>query len=224
MREQLRIGQEFHEAEPMNKLNVTIIGPACSGKSTILHSLREQGYTVQPEPSNDMFPVFLKDPRKYAFSNQLNLMTRLMETEIKTRQKTDLSDPNFSESGVLATDIYNRYLHDKHHISDEEFTHLNWLYQNHLAAFPIADVVVYISTDREILKERAIRRDGKVAIDPEDLIPYWDRLLTDLHERGIPVIHINTGIHSVDETSIIIVDAVEKVKTEQANTRGRSII
>lgn len=224
MREKLRMGPEYHEAEPMNKLNVTIIGPACSGKSTILHSLGEQGYFVRPEPENDMFPIFLNDPKKYAFNNQLNLMTKLMEAEIKTRNETELSDPHFSESGVLATDIYNRYLHDKHLISNEEFTHLNWLYQNHLAAFPVADVVVYISTDDDTLKERAIRRDGKVAMDPEDLKPYWDRLLEDLHERGVPVVHINTGIHTIDETSSLILSAVKKVRDDQTSTRGRSII
>jgi deoxyadenosine/deoxycytidine kinase len=224
MRERQPFGQEFHETDPMRKLHVTIIGPACSGKSTILHSLGEQGYSVHPEPANDMFPVFLKDPKKYAFNNQLNLMTQLIADEIKTSHAPHLSDPYFAESGVLATDIYNRYLHDKHLISDEEYSHLNWLYLNHLVSLPVADVVVYISTDNEILKERAIRRDGKVAMEPEDLKPYWERLLKDLRERGVPVVHINTGIHSIDETSKIILDAVVKVKSEQDATSGRSII
>jgi deoxyadenosine/deoxycytidine kinase len=224
MRERQRLGIEFHETEPMRKLNVTIIGPACSGKSTILHNLGEQGYSVHPEPTNDMFPIFLKDPKKYAFNNQLNLMTRLIEDEIKSSESSQTTNPHFSESGVIATDIYNRYLHDKHFISDEEYAQLNWLYFNHLASFPVADVVVYISTDFKTLKERAIRRDGKVAMNPEDLKPYWDGLLANLHERGIPIVHINTGIHSIDETSKMILEAVVKVKNEQDSISGRSII
>ena len=203
---------EDHEAEPKKRFQITIIGAACSGKSTLLGALQDRGFSVHTEPDNPVFPLFLENPKKFAFQNQLHKTTQLMQLEILDTKAEGLTDPHFRESGVLATDIYNRYLHDQGLISDDQFSYLQWLYDHHLSTFPKPDLVVYLHASDDTIKNRAIKRDGLVAHDPHELQPYWDRLLSDLESRGIQVFRLNTGDHKVYDSQELILDEVDRQK------------
>ena len=48
------------EKELQGKMNITVLGPSCSGKTTLLAHLRESGMTVHPEPDNEIFQLFIK--------------------------------------------------------------------------------------------------------------------------------------------------------------------
>lgn len=206
---------ESHESEPSKRFQITIIGAACSGKSTLLGALQDKGFSVHTEPDNPVFPLFLENPKKFAFQNQLHKTTQLMQLEILDTKAEGLTDPHFRESGVLATDIYNRYLHDQGLISDDQFTYLTWLYDHHLSTFPKPDLVVYLYANDDTIKNRAIKRDGLIAHDPHELQPYWDRLLADLEARGIQVYRLNTGDHKVTESQELILDEVERRKNPE---------
>jgi deoxyadenosine/deoxycytidine kinase len=200
------------ETEMKKNMSITVIGPSCSGKSTLMHYLGERGYTVHKEPNNDViFPLFLKYPHRYAFDNQLNLTARLLELEVQA-MNTPVTDPHFRESGVLATQIYNRYLRDKGFISREQFDHLDWLYKDHLAKFPKPDMVVYLTASELALKDRAIERDGAISIPPEELQKYWDELICELENDGIPVKIVNTYNRPIEDTAGIILGEVESMK------------
>ena len=192
--------------------NVVIIGDACSGKSTLLSHLQEKGYSIQVEPENPMFSLFLKDPRQYAYHNQLYKTTQLMEQELKAAESKNGTSTRFTESGVIATDIYNRYLRDKDLMTADQFEHLNGVYTHYLDTMPKPDLVVYLYADDETIRDRAVKRDGVVAHDPKELQPYWDRLLKDLERRGISVYRVNTGLHPVEETSSMIVSEANRLK------------
>lgn len=209
---------EQHEQQPERQFQVTIVGAACSGKSTLLRSLRDEGYTINPEPDNPVFPLFLENPKKYAYRNQLHKTTQLMEQEILDTKSDHMSNPNFRESGVLATYVYNQYLFDQGFMTPEQNAHLNWLYDHHLASFPTPDLVVYLYAPDDVIKGRAVKRDGLVAHDPHSLQPYWDRLLTNLGKRQIPVLRVNTGERQVNETKQIILQEVERLKAEKKGT------
>lgn len=215
MKELQKQNSEHHEIDPQKNLNIMVIGPACSGKSTLLRSLANRGSIVHPEPENSVFPIFLENPKKFAFNNQLNLATRLMEVEMHTMAAPQTGTPQYRESGVLATDIYNRYLHDQGYLSDDQFNHLNWLYQNHLNTFPTPDLVIYLSADEQRLKDRAILRDGAVAMNPTELQPYWDRLLGEIEDRGISLLRINTGQNPTELTTRIVQNEVVKLTKER---------
>lgn len=204
--------RETHEAEPNTRFQITVIGAACSGKSTLLGALQDRGFSVHTEPDNPVFPLFLENPKKFAFQNQLHKTTQLMQLEILDTKAEGLTDPHFRESGVLATDIYNRYLHDQGLISDDQFAYLSWLYDHHLSTFPKPDLVVYLHASDDTIKGRAIKRDGLVAHDPHELQPYWDRLLADLESRGIQVFRLNTGEHEVQESEELILKEVDRQK------------
>lgn len=203
---------ENKEIEPNPRFQITIIGAACSGKSTLLGALQDKGFSVHTEPDNPVFPLFLENPKKFAFQNQLHKTTQLMQLEILDTKAEGLTDPHFRESGVLATDIYNRYLHDQGLISDDQFTYLQWLYDHHLSTFPKPDLVVYLYANDDTIKNRAMKRDGLVAHDPHELQPYWDRLLADLESRGIEVFRLNTGDHEVNESQKLILEEVARRK------------
>jgi deoxyadenosine/deoxycytidine kinase len=219
MIEKQTVRLERREKEPNSVFHVTIVGAACSGKSTILNALQDRGFSVHVEPDNPVFPLFLENPKKYAFQNQLHKTTQLMQLEILDTKAEGLSDPHFRESGVLATDIYNRYLHDQGLIREDQFAYLLWLYNHHLTTFPTPDLVVYLHADDDTIRDRAIKRDGLVAHDPHELQPYWDRLLGELKERGVPVFRVNTGKHLVEATQQLILGEVERLKKEKRSLR-----
>lgn len=211
---------EHHERDPNRKLSVTVIGPSCSGKSTLLRVLREQAYSVHPEPDNAIFPLFLKDPKKYGFLNQLNLSAKLMELEVQSTTTPTLTNPHFRESGLLATAVYNRYLRDQGYMSQEQYDHMNWLYETYRKSFPQPNLVVYLSAPDEELKKRSIDRDGAVALDPNELQPYWDTLLNELEQKGVPVLRINTSGRAIHETAEMILKEVDILKKSSLNGYG----
>lgn len=212
MIEQQTALNENHEKERSSSFRVTVIGPACSGKTTILSQLKENGYYVATEPENPMMAKFIENPNKYAFQNQVYKSAQLMEQEIRDSDDSSLSDPSFRESGLLATVIYNRYLKDQGLITEGEFEALDTSYRQNMLLLPKPDLVVYLHADDETIKSRALARDGVVAHDPSELFPYWEDLRADLEERGVPIYRINTGDHSIDETQTLIIDQVERMK------------
>lgn len=212
MKETVRQSAERQETLSNPAFSVTIIGDACSGKTTLLDQLRTTGFTVRPEPDNPVFELFRKNPEKYAYHNQLYKMTQLMGQELIGHESTTNSSPYFNESGVLATDVYNRYLHDQGLMTDQQFEDLNNMYVHYLDTMHKPDVVVYLHADDEIIRQRQIHRDGAVVHDPANLQPYWDRLLEDLSRRGIPVMRINTGGETVEQTQASLLTQAEKMQ------------
>lgn len=202
---------------PNKKFQVTIIGAACSGKSTLLGAMQDRGYTVHSEPDNPVFGLFLENPKKFAFQNQLQKTAQLIQLEILDARDDGFSNPHFRESGVLATEIYNRYLHDQGLMTDDQFAYLDWLYENHLSTFPKPDLVIYLYADDRIIKERAVKRDGTLAHDPQKLQPYWNALLDELGERNIPVLRVNTGEHPVYKSQELTLGEVFRLKEIQRN-------
>lgn len=211
MRE-IQKNSEPHEKMPEHIAHITVIGAACSGKSTLLRALEDQGYTVRTEPDNPVFALFLENPKKFAFHNQLHKTTQLMELELLDTKADGLSNPHFRESGVLATAIYNRYLHDQGLMTDDEYKTLEWMYDNYLSTSPKPDLVVYLHANDDTIKDRAVKRDGLVAHDPHELQPYWDNLLTDLESRGIPVFRVNTGEYKVDQSQQLILNEANRLR------------
>ncbi len=215
MKELVRPTVEAREILPNTKFSVIIVGDACSGKTTLLNELKKEGYSIRPEPENPMFPLFLKDSKHYSYHNQLFKTTQLMEQELQAAESPTDTPTRFNESGVIATDIYNRYLRDKNLMTPDQFEHLNGVYTNYLDTMPKPDMVVYLYADDETIRQRAIERDGVVAHDPQELQPYWDRLLKDLEGRGMPVYRVNTGIRAVEETAHMILQETERLKREK---------
>lgn len=215
MKETVHSTVEARERLPNNKFSVIIIGDACSGKTTLLNHLQSQGYSIRPEPENPLFSLFLKDSKQYSYHNQLYKTTQLMEQELQAAESVTDTATHFNESGVMATDIYNRYLRDKDLMTPDQFEHLNGVYTNYLDTMHKPDMVVYLYADDDTIRHRALRRDGVVAHDPQELQPYWDRLLKDLESRGMPVYRANTGIRPVEETATMILAETERLKKSE---------
>lgn len=203
------------ETEQKSHVTILVIGPSCSGKTTLLAHLRESGMMVHPEPDNVIFPLFIKNPKKFAYLNQLNLSTRLMEVEALNEASMGHDKPRFIESGVLATDIYNRFLRDQGQLSEEEFAHLDWMYTHHRATHAKPDAVVYLTASDEDLKKRSVMRDGAVAMEPAKLQPYWDRLIGQIQKNGVPVMQINTSAYSPVEVTHMLLKEVEGIRAKR---------
>lgn len=211
--------QEMRENKPERPFHVTIVGPACSGKSTLLSAIQDRGFSVHTEPINPVFSLFVENPQKFAFENQLHKTTQLMQLEILDTKAEGLTNPHFRESGVLAVEVYNRYLHDQGLLTDDQYGYLHWLHEHHMVTFPTPDLVVYLHAPDSEIRKRMMKRDGFVAHDPVELQPYWDRLLVDLEDRGIPVYRINTGEHPVGVTEDLIMSQIDKIKNIPVNKR-----
>ena len=187
-------------------MHIIVIGPSCSGKTTILTLLREAGHTVYLEPENEIFPQFLTDPKGHAFASQENLMKKLIEQEVVSQAD---DQTQYFESGVIATEVYNRYLHDKGLLTDEEFHVLDALYEEHIKNRSAPDLVVFLSATPDQLKERAVSRDGTVAMDPDELRIYWDNLLQGLQQKGIGVLRLNTGFYAPPDAMRMLLQEVD---------------
>jgi len=223
VKEALRHIQEKRETLTGPAFSVTVVGDACSGKTTLLNQLKTTGFTVRPEPDNPLLDLFKKSPEKYAYHNQLYKMTQLMGQELLGQESKTNSNPYFNESGVLATDVYNRYLHDQGLMTDQQYEDLNAMYTHYLDTMHKPDLIVYLYADDDIIRKRQIARDGLVVHDPSHLQPYWDRLLNDLQGRGIPVIKINTGGETVEQTQSSLLTHTEKMRRQEPvieNTLG----
>lgn len=212
MKESIHANSEMKEKLPNGKFSVIVIGDACSGKTTLLDHLRSQGYSARPEPENPLFSLFLKSSKQYAYHNQLYKTAQLMEQELQAAESPTETATRFNESGVIATDIYNRYLRDQDLMTPDQFEQLNGVYTNYLDTMVKPDLVVFLYADDDKIRDRAIKRDGVVAHDPRLLKPYWDRLLKDLENRGIAVYRVNTGLHPVEDTARMILKKTEDLK------------
>lgn len=219
MKETVPPSVDQREKLPNNKFSIIVIGDACSGKTTLLNYFKGQGYSVRPEPENPLFPLFLKDSKHYSYHNQLYKTTQLMEQELQAAESPTDTPTRFNESGVMATDIYNRYLRDKDLMTPDQFEHLNGVYTHYLDTMPKPDMVVYLYADDDTIRARAMKRDGVVAHDPQELQPYWDRLLKDLEQRGMPVYRVNTGIRPVEETAKMIIGETERLKGSEKSEK-----
>lgn len=198
-------------------MHIIVIGPSCSGKTTILSLLAEAGHTVYLEPENEIFPQFLKDPKAHAFANQSNLMKKLIDQEA-TEHADDQTQ--YFESGVLATEVYNRYLHDKGLLTDDEFHALDQMYAEYTKTHTSPDLVAFLSATPDQLKERAMSRDGAVAMDPDELRLYWDKLLQEVQQKGIGVLRLNTGFYAPPDAVRMLlqeVDVQRKKETPQVS-------
>lgn len=203
---------------------VTIVGGEHSGKSTLIEAFQDRGLSTYKEPTNPMMQLFVENPQKYAFENQRHKMTQLMSLEILDIRHEGATSPRFRESGVLATEVYNRYLHDKGLLTDDQYGTLHWMYEHHMVTYPTPDLVVYVYAPGAEVRRRAIKRDGVVAHDPTELQPYWERLLVELEDRGIPVYRINTQDHPVGVTQEMILNQVEKMKQSTERTRRQPAV
>lgn len=215
--------KEMKERLNSNGFSVIIIGDASSGKTTLLNYLRDSGFSVRPEPDNAVFPLFVKDPKQHAYFNQLYKTSQLMNQELQAAVPGASTDPRFNESGVLATDIYNRYLRDQNLMTADQFEQLNNMYRLHLDTMPKPNMVVYLYASDEEIRARQIRRDGTVVHDPKLLQPYWDRLLDELGSRGISVYKVNTGDHPVEDTAEMILRQVDRLKQKVNTPRSSSL-
>lgn len=223
MKEMRPVQNEIKERLKGNGFSVIVIGDACSGKSTLLNYLGGEGFSVRPEPDNPMFSLFVKNPSQYAYHNQLYKTIQLMEQELQGGESTSATNPRFNESGVLATDIYNRYLRDQNLMTADQFEQINGVYRNYLNTMNKPDLVVYLYADDATIRERALKRDGMVAHEPRLLQPYWDRLLADLEQRGIPVYRVNTGDHPVEDTAEMILRKAERLKQQGLPQRSSGL-
>ena len=221
---QERTPRQERKENPDKPFLVTIIGAACSGKSTVLDALEDRGFTAHKEPENPIFPLFVENPQKYAFENQVNKFTQLMQLEILDIKREGMTNPRFRESGVLATEVYNRYLHDIGLLTDDQYGYLHWNYEHHMVTFPTPDLVVYLHAPEAEIRRRALKRDGVVAHDPAELQPYWDRLLVELEDRGIPVYRINTADHRVGVPQKMILTQVDTMKQSNDRTRRQPAV
>lgn len=212
------------EHAPERPFLVTIVGGEHSGKSTLIEAFQDRGSTIYKEPENPLMQLFVENPQKYAFENQLHKITQLMSLEILDIKHEGVTSPRFRESGVLATEVYNRYLHDKGLLTDDQYGTLHWMYEHQMVTYPTPDLVVYLYAPNPEIRRRAIKRDGVVAHDPAELQPYWERLLVELEDRGIPVYRINTQDHPVGVTQEMILTQVEKMKQSPQRSRRQPAV
>ncbi len=181
-----------------------IVGQSCSGKTTLARRLSQYPNILtflEPEDTECTFyPLFLDNPRKYAFANQLEFMDLLLLNEQRIANSYSFKLV-FQETGFIAChNVYNMFLREQGLLSPSEFDALSRRYSEHVRECPLPERIVYLTAKTVTLTKRAFARDGICTFTPEQINPFWEKLVQMFEVRGTPILRLDTD--KEDEASV----------------------
>jgi deoxyadenosine/deoxycytidine kinase len=166
---------------------ISIEGLIGCGKSELLKVLESRGLSVKQEPVQDwtLLPHFYKDPRKYSFAFQLQILTSFVapsDAQIKER------------SARCALEVFARMLLDSKAMTQGEYSTLccNYLY----LGFDDEQTVVYLKVDPKTclkrIQERGRESEENITLEYlMTLQTYYQNYLDVLKESNVCVFEVD---------------------------------
>lgn len=148
---------------------IYIDGTVGVGKTTLLHILQDEGYSVMPEPflDNPLLDKFYADKRRYSFSSQVYFLNKKFEL-IKAAAKIPNS---IVDRSIYGDFIFAKMLHDGGDMGSEEFAIYEDLFNTVLYYSPSPKLVIYldISLDEVLKRVQKRGRPSEQTVDKQ----YW---------------------------------------------------
>lgn len=182
----------MHQTKKMPLKIMCVEGNIGAGKSSVLQELRDRGYTVVPEPVeawSHVFPLFVKNPRRYAFVFQTQVAASLVEqhrTALSAYEWGPKDNVVFVERSFLSAGAFVSVAVDNGFISPAEET----TYHNLAEAIGwTPSGYIFIATPLKTCLERLQKR-GR----PEEA----NLTLSDLHKIGNAFCALGITTNAVD--------------------------
>ena len=135
---------------------IVVEGPIGSGKSTLAKLLANEYHAnmfSEKAERNPFLPKFYEDMQHYALPTQLFFLFQ------RANQISELKQKDFFSSGVIADFFLQKDpIFAKLNLDDEEFKLYHQIYQHLELKAPTPDLVIYLQTPVELLRQRVQKR------------------------------------------------------------------
>lgn len=170
---------------------IAIEGPIGAGKSTLCRWLRRyHGASVTDEAQSDLLPAYFREPRRYAFTVQVDSLTQRHRV-LKSCWWTCAFASRWLDRSVFGDYAFAKANHTVGRIDAQEYALYRALYETLSDAVSPPHAVLWLDVPVEICTERIARRGTVGEVIPRDyaeaLINAYDEVLRDAESRGVYV-------------------------------------
>lgn len=146
--------------------HVCILGCIASGKSTWARALldvitEKEGRCEglwEPVETNPLLPLYYQDPKRYAFSMQVNMLNKRYEQQLVAQDLALAGISSVQDSSMFGDSCFVEMLKDDGILCNEEVTVYGELFANMSRNVMYPSLVVYLDCPPEKAKERVIKR------------------------------------------------------------------
>jgi len=171
---------------------IVVEGPIGSGKSTLAKLLANEYHAnmfSEKAERNPFLPKFYEDMQHYALPTQLFFLFQ------RANQISELKQKDFFSSGVIADFFLQKDpIFAKLNLDDEEFKLYHQIYQHLELKAPTPDLVIYLQTPVELLRQRVQKRN----------INYEQRITREYLERIAE--SYSSYFHNNHDSNVLIVN------------------
>ncbi len=136
---------------------IVVEGPIGSGKSTLAKLLAAKYHASmfsEKAERNPFLPKFYEDMQHYALPTQLFFLFQ------RANQINELNQKDFFNHGVIADFFLQKDpIFARLNLDDEEFKLYHQIYEHLELKSPVPDLVIYLQTPVELLKQRVQKRN-----------------------------------------------------------------
>lgn len=143
-----------------------ILGTIGAGKSTMAKALQDviiekEGRCEglwEPVETNPLLPLYYKDPKRYAFSMQVNMLNKRYEQQILAQDLAMDGISSVQDSSMFGDSCFVEMLKDDGILCDEEVNVYGELFANMSRNIMYPSLIVYLDCPAEVAKQRVIKR------------------------------------------------------------------
>ena len=171
---------------------IVVEGPIGSGKSTLAKLLANEYHAnmfSEKAERNPFLPKFYEDMQHYALPTQLFFLFQ------RANQISELKQKDIFSNGVIADFFLQKDpIFAKLNLDDEEFKLYHQIYQHLELKVPTPDLVIYLQTPVELLRQRVQKRN----------INYEQRITREYLERIAE--SYSSYFHNDHDSNVLIVN------------------
>ena len=180
-----------------------ILGTIASGKTSWSHALQDviiekEGRCEglwEPVETNPLLPLYYKDPKRYAFSMQVNMLNKRYEQQILAQDLAIAGISSVQDSSMFGDSCFVEMLKDDGILCDEEVNVYGELFANMSRNIMYPSLIVYLDCPAEVAKQRVIKRGRECE---KDISVYYLALLKLQIERLVKEFYRYTFVKEIN--------------------------
>ena len=170
---------------------IAIEGPIGAGKSTLCRWLRRyHSASVADEAQSDLLPAYFRDPRRYAFTVQVDSLTQRCKT-LQASWALNSLVMMWLDRSIFGDFAFARANHAVGHMDAQEYALYKTLYETMVDHILPPHAVLWLDVPVEVAAQRIEQRGTvgeSIATEyAEALVSAYSEVLTDAESRGVYV-------------------------------------
>lgn len=146
--------------------HVCFLGTIAAGKSTWSRALQDviienEGRCEglwEPVEDNPLLPLYYKDPNRFAFSMQINMLNKRYEQQMLAQDLALAGISSVQDSSMFGDSCFVQMLHEDGIMCDEEVNVYSELFANMCRNVMYPSLVVHLDCDPNVAKQRVLSR------------------------------------------------------------------